>query len=339
MSNTTAPNGHTYGYDSSNWLVPWRVKNDYSGDGISDILFMDTNTNIAIDPNALTLQFWIDGLESNPYPASPSSYATYPFASYSYAGSGDFNGDGTADVFFTQHITTNGNDYYNTLIWETGNDGGIVNSYAGATGFEVAAICDTNGDGQDDVIWFNKTTGVARIWPSANKSAVTYPGTQTTTGLLPVGCADFDGDGQADLLFVNASSGATQYWKGSVKGQGVIYPGSYDNTTYSFVGTGDFDGDGKADILFSRASNNGTMIWSGAVKSPSIYPGTGASGYTTAVIGDYNGDGKADLLWTNSITFGTVIWPGASSSAVHPYLDKTAATIPGSYSSGYTPEP
>jgi alpha-tubulin suppressor-like RCC1 family protein len=273
------------------------IKNNFNNitvDVKSDVLFLNSSTG--------AVRYWSDASKSH------SIYIGTYSTDYSYAGSGDFDGNGKADILFTRAS----NRF--TLIWKGANK--FIPIYPGSStaGFNVAAICDTNGDGKDDVLWFNPTTGGTQIWSGAVKASVTYPGTQAA-GYSVAACADFDGDGKADIFWHNSTSGANQIWLSGNKST-VIYPGATTDLTWVPFGAGDVDGNGKSDLVWYRASNNNTMVWKGGLKSAITYPGAGAAGFTPKAIGDYDGDGKADLLWANDSTLATEIWPGVVRYAV-----------------------
>lgn len=72
---------------------------------------------------------------------------------------------------------------------------------------------DFNGDGIDDILWRNTSTGANTIWKSADASAV-----QAMTGVANLawrieGVGDFDGNGVEDVLWRNHSTGANTIWR------------------------------------------------------------------------------------------------------------------------------
>jgi alpha-tubulin suppressor-like RCC1 family protein len=282
------------------------VKNDFSGDGKSDVLFLNTSTGAA--------HYWNDASKSQ------SIYVgTYDNADYSYAGSGDFDGDGKADLLFIKASN------HATLIWSGAVKTAATYPGTSPTGFNLAAICDVNGDGRDDLVWFNPTTGKTQVWSAAAKAAITYPGAQTI-GFTVAACADFNGDGMADIYWHNSSTGVNQIWPAASK-VAKTNPGTSSDLTWMPFGAGDIDGDGKSDLVWYKASSNNTMVWKGGLKSAISYPGTGTSGFTPKAISDYDGDGKADLLWANDTTLATQIWPA---------FNKANVTYPGAYPAGFT---
>jgi hypothetical protein len=287
--------------------VRHHIRNDFDGDGKSDVLFLDTSIG--------GTRYW---------KGAAKAQAMYPGAynlDYRYAGSGDFNGDGKADLLFTRASNNV------TLIWSGAVKTAAIYPGAMTAGFNVAAICDTDGDGKDDIFWSNASTGATRIWPGASKAAATYSGAQNTAYSVAA-CADFDGDGKADIFWHNSTTGANQIWLSANKAT-KLYPGTNSDLSWTVVGAGDVDGDGKSDLVWYIPSTNTIRFWSGGMKSASTYVGTGAVGFTPKAIGDYDGDGKADLLWSNDSARKLRIWSA---------FNKAATTYPGTYPAGFSPQ-
>ena len=123
-----------------------------------------------------------------------------PGPGWTVVGTGDFNGDGKADI----------------VGWSTGGQiaiwfmrGGIV---TGSTvmnvgpAWDVAGVADFDGDGKPDILWHNKTAGRAVIWPMNGiqiKQAVNYV---IGVGWTAAAVGDFDGDGKADIVWQRTGS-------------------------------------------------------------------------------------------------------------------------------------
>jgi hypothetical protein len=280
------------------------VRNDFDGDGKSDVLFMNSSTE--------STKYWKGAAKAQ------SVYVGTYAAGYSYAGSGDFDGDGKADLLFVQ-ASNNA-----TLIWSGAVKTAASYPGTGAAGFDVAAICDVNGDGKDDVVWLNAKSGVTRIWSGASKASVIYPGTQNTAFSVAA-CADFDGDGKADIFWHNATTGANQAWLSGQKSS-MMYPGVNTDLTWVAIGAGDVDGDAHSDMVWYVPSTGAIRVWLGGMKANSSYFGVNPTSFTPKAIGDYDGDGKADLLWGNDTSLATQIWPA---------FNKANVTYPGTYPAGF----
>jgi hypothetical protein len=134
--------------------------------------------------------------------------------SWSAAQTGDFNGDGMADILW---YNSNGD----TAIWlMTANgtqmqvlsvtDLGIV-----PAGWTIAGTGDFNADGKSDILWHN-SNGHTSIWlMTANGTQVQVMSTNSL-GVIPTSwnvalTGDFNGDGMSDILWSN-TNGDTSIW-------------------------------------------------------------------------------------------------------------------------------
>lgn len=93
------------------------------------------------------------------------------------------------------------------VIWYMGRDGRVASStwttcYPALPQWHVVAVCDINGDGRADWVWWDSALGRVIVW---NFDAL---GRLTAAYFLPspgdtdwhiVGCADMNGNGTADL--------------------------------------------------------------------------------------------------------------------------------------------
>ncbi len=220
---------------------------------------------------------------------------------FGYGGrSGDFNGDGTADLIIPagasdQVFVVFGGDTLLDGVDVTdlsANEGlvltGEANSFAGRA---ISSAGDVNGDGIDDILVGAEFTGAAN--PGA--AYVVY-GAQT------LGANDIDLTNLGDAGFTIAGNG-------------------YEGVGRNVLGVGDVNGDGFDDIAVSAIGNGENGAASGAVYvifgSDQGFPDTidtnalGARGFkvlganvgdgigTRLAAGDFNEDGKADLAFTN----------------------------------------
>ncbi len=166
---------------------------------------------------------------------------------------------------------------------------------------------DFDGDGKQDLVWRNSSTGEVSVWLmnglTYSSAAIIYADpayTVTNTG-------DLSGDGRTDLIWRH-TSGATVGWL--MNGTSYItYATLLSDPNWNVVRTADFNGDGKADLLWRNSSNGQTSIWlmNGLAPTASAIVLSDPNWQVTQV-GDFNGDGKADLVWRNSSTGQTALW-------------------------------
>jgi len=272
------------------------VPSDFNGDALSDILWQNANGQAAI---------WeMNGLSQ--IPGGSAEVGPNPGPGWTAIGTGDFNGDGHADILWQ-------NADGQAAIWEMNG----LNQIPGGSGevgpnpgpgWTAIGTGDFNGDGLSDVLWQDAATGQVAIWEMNGLNQI--PGGSQVLGVDPgpgwkaVGTGDFNGDGDSDVLLQNTSSGQVAIWE--MNGTNVIGGGvlSVDpGPGWQAIGTGDFNDDGRSDILFQNSSSGQVAIWE--MNGTNVIGGgtlTTDPGPSWKVIGtgDYNGDGHSDILWQNA---------------------------------------
>jgi hypothetical protein len=206
---------------------------------------------------------------------------------------GDFNGDGVADLAVT-------NQYDNNISIFLGVGNG---SFGAATYFAVGigpvsvAVGDFNGDGKLDLAVVNYGNPSVSILLGDGTGSFSAA-TNYTVGMNPtdIAIADFNGDGKLDLAVMNSGYGSVSIFLGT--GTGSFGAPTSFAASGSKLAIGDFNGDGKLDLATN--GNNSVSILLG--------DGTGSFGAATnfpvslspsdLAVGDFNGDGKLDLAVT-----------------------------------------
>jgi hypothetical protein len=269
------------------------VRNDFNGDGRSDILWRNETG---------AMSEWL-GQPGGTFAYNPNAAYQLP-TNWDAAATGDFNGDGRDDIMWRNETgamsewlgQTNGTFAYNPTA-----------AYQLPTSWDVAATGDFNGDGRDDIMWRNET-GAMSEWLGQTNGTFAYNPTaayQLPTSWDVAATGDFNGDGRDDIMWRN-ETGAMSEWLGQTNGTFAYNPTAAHQlpTNWDVAATGDFNGDGRDDILWRNetgamsewlAQPGGTFAWNpnAAYQLP--------TSWQLATTGDFNGDGRDDLLWRNDV--------------------------------------
>jgi probable HAF family extracellular repeat protein len=259
---------------------------DFTGDGVSDILWQNVNTG-AVDLWKIANGGWAGSVDLGAHPGS----------GWQIAGSGDFNHDGASDVFWFNATTGD------TDIWQLANGQWSASVSPGPhpLGYQVAGIGDFNRDGTSDVLWFNPTTRDVDEWNISNGhwAGSNDIGAYPSAGYQLAGVGDFNNDGTSDVFWYNPTTGATDIWLlQNGKWSASVSPGNHP-TGWSVAGIGDFNGDGTSDVLWFNPTTRDTEEWIvanghwAATNDLGVHPG----GAQIAGIGDFNGSLVSDVLW------------------------------------------
>ena len=282
------------------------VSNDFNGDGRSDLLWRNDDGRIAA---------WL-GTSTGAFATSYPSLSWNPPSTWTIAATGDFNGDGRADVLL-RHSTGF------VLVEESASNGSFIpnweNAQAITPDWTVVGAGDFNGDGFADILFRNTSGAISNWLGSLNTGVTNYlqdplsgfndnvanASSSVSTDWQFAGIGDFNGDGKDDILWRNDDGRLTD-WLGTASGG--YQPNSanlLDNVSgdWKIVGVGDFNGDGKDDILW-RNDDGRLTDWLGT--STGAFTDNVTNAYNSVSldwhvqdIGDFNGDGHADIAWRN----------------------------------------
>lgn len=194
----------------------------------------------------------------------------------SQLGVGDFDGDGTDDMF-----RANGTNF--SYMPRGGTE--FVALFNSAYPRSSVMLADFNGDRRTDVFradgsrWYVYYAGSTTGWTQINASA--YP-------LSALRVADFNGDGRADVFRTDGSA-----WWVSFGGTGGWTKINTSTAPLSQLTFGDFNGDRRADVF--RAFGG---VWSLSNSGSGGWTTLNVSNYTTSelTLADFNGDRRADVF-------------------------------------------
>jgi FG-GAP-like repeat len=272
------------------------TRNDFNGDGKSDILWRNNNSAVAIwqmDGNTVTSTAGLLSVVTN---------------DWQIAGTADFNNDKKSDILWRDR--NNGA----VAIWQMNGNTVSTSGVAGSAtlDWQIAGTGDFSGDGKSDILWRDRNNGAVAIWQMDGNTVMSTSGVASLATLdwQIEGTGDFNGDGKSDILWRDRNNGAVAIWQmngNTVSTSGVASSATMD---WKIAGTGDFNGDGKSDILW-RNDNGSVAIWQmdgNTVTSTSGVTSSAAADWQIAGTGDFNNDKKSDILWRNELGSSVAVW-------------------------------
>ncbi len=266
---------------------------DFNGDGKADAMSVESYSGEA---------YLFPGLGSGGFGA-PVAVASIPALSSIEATSGDYNGDGMADLAFA--TTSTGSNGQVTVLLNAG--GGkflptVSFPSAGANTVSIATA-DFNGDGHADLMVAN-SNNVAVFVGDGNGGFTLSKTYLTNAGPLAAIAADFTGDGKPDIAVLdNAGGTGSQVDLLVNNGDGTFTSAApFPLTAFATLeAAGDFNGDGAPDLAVTIQNadrsysvvtllNNGTGGFrQGATATIQDKP-------VAILARDFNHDGKGDLV-------------------------------------------
>lgn len=247
-----------------NTLAVWRVAGmaDFNGDGKPDLVWQNMNTRQA--------SVWYMGGSQGNTRLSDAWLAPTGPSSWRLAGTADFNGDGKPDLVW-QHDTTR-----QVSVWYMGGAPGNTLlgdawlSSTGASGWQVVAIADYNGDGKPDLVWQNDVTRQVSVWYMGGAQGNTrlseaWLAASGASGWHVAAAADFNGDGKTDLVWQSDTTRQVSVWyMGGPQGNtfvGDAWLAPNPVSGWHVAGTADFNGDGKRDLVWQNDGTGQVSVW------------------------------------------------------------------------------
>ncbi|MCB1772774.1 MAG: C10 family peptidase [Gammaproteobacteria bacterium] len=291
------------------------IADSVSSDQKSDLIWRNVNTG-------QVLTWLMDGTTQADSLVQGSIWGSMP-SEWNLKGMGDFNGDGKDDLLW-QNATSG-----MVFVWLLNDlapadqltQGAIWSSMPSE--WVIKGVGDFDGDGKDDILWQNSSTGMIFVWCLDGVQTADQLNQGSIWDAMPSswqikGVADFDGDGKDDILWQNIDTGMVFVWclNGLQKADQLTQGSIWDSmpATWSIDRLGDFNGDGKSDILWRHTQTGQLIVWlmDGVTRADAITQGVLWSSmpgeWQTTAVGDYNADGKDDLLWRHQTSGQLLAW-------------------------------
>jgi hypothetical protein len=248
------------------------VDPDFDGNGYADLVWQNQTTR------QVTVNYY-GGAGGSVYQGwNYLNSASAP--GWHVASVADFNGDGVPDLVWQNDTTGQVTVHY------YGGPGGATDlgwkwlNSTGATGWQVVAVADFNGDGVPDLVWQNTSTRQVTVNYYGGPGGATILGwnwlnSAGAAGWHIAAAADFNGDGTPDLVWQNDTTRQV--------------------SVHYYGGAG-----GATDLSWNWLNSTGVPGWS--VKAAT----------------DVNRDGTPDLIWQNDTTSQVVVhYYGGAGGAVY----------------------
>ncbi|KJU86983.1 protein containing DUF1566 [Candidatus Magnetobacterium bavaricum] len=268
------------------------VKDDFNGDGNSDVLWRNTKTG--------DIALWM--MNGRTIAGGKGSLVTRVSADWDIKAIKDLNGDGKSDVIW-ENATTG-----DVALWLMDGITITENSFIsrGKSEWGIKALGDLDGDGKADIVWRNMNNNdiYVQLMDGTSRKGGNYIAHGIESQWVLKAVADLNGDGKGDVLWQNTATGDVATW---LMGDDLTiatanYIAKGIPNKWQIKAAEDVDGDGKADIIWQNTTNGDVYIW--LMDGLSIvnrgYVAQGISNWQLRAIGDYNGDGMVDIIWQNA---------------------------------------
>jgi hypothetical protein len=269
---------------------------DFNGDGKQDFVAFSRDS---ISSN-LTIHF--NNGDGTFQPGLTTNVGSAP----NFLVAGDFDGDGKADIAFTNTTSTS------LAVLIGAGDGTFVSSatYTVGTTPTGIAVGDFNRDGKKDLLvvtslWLAVLPGNG---DGTFQTAVITPATFSGSQPRPLVVADVNGDGIPDVVVADPATYSLFVFLGNGDDTFRLASRVPTGASPTSVAAGDLNGDGRVDLVVGNQSLSGTFSvfnsnGDGTFQAPVVFQPRAFPGTISAVaVGDFNGDGIMDIAAANNLS-------------------------------------
>ena len=219
---------------------------------------------------------------------------------------GDFDGDGRADVFWYGPGTAPDS------IWFGEGRGSFTRSVRAVDGTYEPLVGDFNGDGGTDVFWYAPGSPAGspdRMWRWSASRSVTVSDVPISGSYEPL-VGDLDGDGRDDLFLYGAGSYPDHVWYGTASAAFDKRSRQVSGVYRPFVG--DFDSDAVDDVFWYGPGSHPDSVWYGTAARGFQAVARSVPGVYQPVVGDISGNGTSDIVWYAAGVAADSVWRGTA---------------------------
>ncbi|MEQ1643361.1 MAG: FG-GAP-like repeat-containing protein, partial [Pyrinomonadaceae bacterium] len=177
-----------------------------------------------------------------------------------------------------------------------------ASNFAAGTNPLSVAVGDFNGDGEQDLVTANFSSGDVSVLIGTGTGSF-GAASNFTAGTSPysVAVGDFNGDGAQDLAVANVNSHHVSILMGTGTGGFGMVSNFAVGISPRSVAVGDFNGDGVPDLAVANydSSNVSVLTGTGTGSFGIASNFTAGLGAVSVAVGDFNGDGDQDLVVAN----------------------------------------